>query len=92
MTIDVDPKPCRGRAILKSVVALTIVAGLTMLVTSAFRLGMNTGFAAAIGAFVVYSVPATIFDWPRLTWEDIMSALGALASAIGAFIRALFDW
>jgi len=44
------------------------------------------------GALIVYAVPATIFDWPRLTWEDVLSTIGTILSGIGNFVSALFDW
>jgi uncharacterized membrane protein YccC len=87
-----DPRRRRRRGLVKSVVALMVLAGVAALVTAAFRVGMAQGLAAAGGVLVVYAVPATIFDWPRLTLEDVMSALGALAAAIGAAFLALFDW
>ena len=86
------PRPRRRRAVLKVLVALAIVVGITALVTSAFQVGVLTGLGATGGALIVYTVPATIFDWPRLTWEDVVSTIGAVLSAIGAFISALFDW
>jgi hypothetical protein len=77
---------------MKVLAALAIVVGMTALVMSAFHVGMITGLGATGGALVVYAVPATIFDWPRLTWDDVLSGLGAIISAIGAIILALFDW
>jgi hypothetical protein len=62
------------------------------LVTSAFEIGFMTGLGATGGALIVYSVPATILDWPRLTWEDVVSTIGAILSAIGSFIASLFGW
>jgi hypothetical protein len=92
MTIGADPRPRRRRAIRKVLVALAIVAGMTALVMSAFQVGMTTGLGATGGALIVYAVPATIFDWPRLTWEDVLSTIGTILSAIGNFVSALFDW
>jgi predicted membrane channel-forming protein YqfA (hemolysin III family) len=80
------------RAILKSVVALGVIAGLTALLMSAFRFDLSTGLAWVVGGLVVYSVPATVFHWPRLTWADVMSTIWALASAIGAAFLALVGW
>jgi hypothetical protein len=92
MTIGSDPRPRRGRAVLKVFVALAIVVGITALVTSAFQIGVMTGLGATGGALIVYAVPATIFDWPRLTWEDVVSTIGAILSAIGTFIASFFSW
>ena len=92
MKIGADQRPRRRRAIVKVLVVFSIVVGMAALVISAFQVGMVTGLGATGGALIVYAVPATIFDWPRLTWEDVLSTIGAIVSAIGSFISALFDW
>jgi hypothetical protein len=41
---------------------------------------------------IVYTVPATVFDWPRLTFTDVVEALTGLWSAIVSCIASLLDW
>lgn len=70
----------RGRALVVLLVlalAVLVVAGLV----SAFHVGVSTGMASAGAGLVVYQIPAMIFDWPRLTLDDIF-----------AFVGAVFDW
>ncbi len=86
------PKRRRWRALLKVLAVVLILVGVAALVSTAFQLGMTQGLATAGGVLVVYAVPATILDWPRLTFEDVISALGAILAAVGTFFLALFDW
>jgi hypothetical protein len=92
MAMQADTKPGRRRAVVKLLVVLVMIVGVAALAMSAFQLGIATGLGTAGGVLIVYAVPATIFDWPRLTWDDVLSGVGAILSAIGAFILALFDW
>jgi hypothetical protein len=70
----------RGRAVfvlLALILVLLAAAGLV----SAFKLGVATGMAGAGAGLIAYHVPALIFDWPRLTFGDVL-----------AFIEAVIDW
>ena len=59
---------------------------------AAFNLGMMHGAATAAGALVIYSVPATLFDWPRITLADVFELLSGIVRAIVGFFASLFDW
>jgi hypothetical protein len=65
---------------------------IAVLAVQAFNGGYAEGLGAGAVVLIIYTVPAMVFDWPRLTFEDIIHALGALVSAIGSFIAGLFDW
>lgn len=74
------------------VIILALLAGFTASLLWAFELGAMTALVAVGGGALVYSVPATIFDWPRLGWDDVAEILTGLLTAIGAFFSGLFDW
>lgn len=77
---------------LKAGIALLAVAVVTAVAMWAFQIGMAHGLAVAGGGLILYSVPAAIFDWPRLSLTDIVgAALGAL-SAFAAFLLSLIGW
>lgn len=83
--------PPRRRSILKPLLVLAPVGGLAALVISAFQVGVTTGLYLAGGAYVVYAVPATILDWPRLSLADIGDFFMAILEAIVGFFTSLFD-
>lgn len=87
-----EAKRSRRRGALRTLLALALLCSFVLVATSAFRLGMMAGLAAAGAGLIVYSVPATIFDWPRLTLEDVIDFFAAILSAIGSFFASLFDW
>ena len=84
--------PRRGRSVSRASVVLGVFAGFAGLAISAFQLGVTTGLGAAGGVLIVYAIPATIFDWPRLTFDDLIAAISAVFSAIGSFFSSLLDW
>lgn len=70
----------RGRAL----IALLVLAFFVLIavgLVSAFKIGVSAGMASAGAAIVVYQIPAMVYDWPRLTLDDIF-----------AFFGAVFDW
>jgi hypothetical protein len=58
---------------------------------AAFKLGVMHGVGTSVVAVVIYSVPATLFDWPRITLADLASWSATLARDRG-FFASLFDW
>lgn len=70
----------RGRAFVVLLVLAFIVLIAVGLV-SAFKIGLSVGMASAGTGLIAYHVPALVFDWPRLTLDDIF-----------AFFGAVFDW
>ena len=89
-----DPHPSRrwGRALAAFALAISAIVAIAVLAVQAFNWGLAEGLGAGAVTLVIYTVPATVFDWPRLTFEDIINALGALVSAIGSFIAWFFGW
>ena len=85
-------RPRRGRSVLRAVLALGVSAGLAGLAIFAFQLGLATGVAAAGSVLIVYAIPATLLDWPRPTFDDVIAAISAVFSAIGSFFSSLLDW
>ena len=69
------------------VVLLAMLGSLGALI-SAFQLGFVNGVALAGGVLFVYLVPATIFDWPRITWDHV----AGFFSAITGFFASLLGW
>lgn len=84
-----------GRRFVKILLAFGILGGVATLAVQIFQLGVLTGLATACGLLVVYSVPATLFDWPRLSLSDIIAGIGALLvaifEAICAAVLSIFD-
>jgi hypothetical protein len=77
----------RGRAfvvLLVLALAVLVVVGLV----SAFQVGVSTGMASAGAGIVVYQIPAMVFDWPRLTLDEIFAFFGAVFE----WILDLFSW
>lgn len=70
----------RGRAVIVLLV-LALAALIVVGLISALNIGFAAGMASAGAGLVVYQVPAIVFDWPRLTLEDVL-----------AFFSAVFDW
>lgn len=70
----------RGRAL----IALLVLAFFVLIViglVSAFNVGVSAGMASAGTALIVYQIPAMVYDWPRLTLDDVF-----------AFFGAVFEW
>lgn len=59
---------------------------------AALDFGFMQGAATAGVVLVIYSVPATLFDWPRITLTDALDLLAGIAGAIIEGIKSLFDW
>jgi hypothetical protein len=59
---------------------------------TAFNVGFMQGAATAGVALVVYSVPATLFDWPRITLTDVLDLLAGIVGAVADFFKSLFGW
>ncbi len=57
---------------------------------AAFNAGFMQGAATAGAVLVVYSVPATLFDWPRITLTDAFDLLAGIVGGIAEFFRSLF--
>jgi hypothetical protein len=84
-------KPARRRSVLKPLLVLALVIGLAALLIDAFQIGILAGLGLAGGGYVVYAVPAALFDWPRLSLGDIGDLLMAIVEAIVGFVTSLFD-
>jgi len=82
----------RGQALVALTLVMGVIVAIAVLAVQAFNWGLAEGLGAGAVTLVIYTVPATVFDWPRLTFEDIINALGALVSAIGSFIAWFFGW
>jgi hypothetical protein len=67
-------------------------SGICAVAMTAFNLGFTHGTAARALGVVVYSVPATLFDWPRITFSDVIELISAAVSAVVEFFKSLFDW
>lgn len=70
----------RGRAL----IALLVLAFFVLIViglVSAFNVGVSIGMASAGAGLIAYQIPAMVYDWPRLTLDDIF-----------AFFGAVFEW
>ena len=85
------PRP-RGARLIRLGVVLVGFGAVCAITMGAFDLGFMYGTATAVGALVIYSVPATLFDWPRITLTDVVELLCGIASAIVGFFASLFDW
>ena len=70
-------------------VAFGAICGVAM---AAFNLGFMHGTAMAAVALVLYSVPAALLDWPRITLSDGFELLSAIVRAVVGFFKSLFDW
>jgi hypothetical protein len=73
--------------------AILIICGVICAIAMAvFNLGAMHGAATAAIALVIYSVPAALFDWPRISLTEFVELLCALAAAVVRFVGSLFDW
>lgn len=81
----------RRRGMLVFIVLFGLI-GVAAAAMSAFHIGMLSGLAVGGGVLVIYTVPATIFDWPRITWEHISAFFAAILAAVGGFFASLFGW
>ena len=79
----------RGGVVL---IVLLALGGFAAFAISAFQVGVLSGLGLGGGALVIYMVPATIFDWPRITWDDITGIVGAVLAAVAGFFASLFGW
>lgn len=84
-------EPPRRRSVLKPLLILTPVVGLAVLLIDAFQLGILAGLALAGGGYVVYAVPAALFDWARLSLGEMGDFLMAIVEAVVGFFISLFD-
>ena len=71
---------------------LVLLAFVWATAMAAFDLGFVQGAATAGSVFVLYSIPATLFDWPRITLADALDLLAGIVGAITDFIKSLFGW
>lgn len=51
-----------------------ILAFIAAFVMGAFDVGIGNGLLCAGAAVLAYSVPATLFGWPRITFDDLVTA------------------
>lgn len=79
------PRRSRGAIVAVALLGLTAWIASTIL---AFEIGFLDGLALGGGALVVYMIPATIYDWPRITWDHISACL----AAITGFFASIFGW
>jgi hypothetical protein len=86
------PRRRRALALLAFSLALGALGTVAAITTAAFNWGFAEGMTAGTVMLIVYTVPATVLNWPRLTFTDIVEALIGLWSAIVSCIASLFDW
>jgi uncharacterized membrane protein YeiB len=73
--------------------AILIIFGVVCAIAMAvFDIGAMYGAATGAIALVIYSVPAALFDWPRISLTEVVQLLCALAAAVVRFVGSLFDW
>jgi len=85
--------PHRGAGrVLRLGLALALFSAICAVAMTSFNLGFTHGTAAGAVGVVIYSVPATLFDWPRITFSDVIDLLSAAVSAVVEFFESLFDW
>jgi hypothetical protein len=84
-------RPPRRRRVLKPLLVLALLGELAAMLVGAFQVGLSAGLALAGGGYVLYAVPAAIFDWPRLSLADIGDFLLAIVDAVVGFFTGLFD-
>ena len=86
-----SPRP--PTALFLRIGAILIIFGVICAIAmAAFNLGAVHGAASAAAALVIYSVPAALFDWPRISLTEFVELLSALAAAVVRFVASLFDW
>jgi len=73
-------------------VILVLLGAVWAITMMAFNFGFTQGAATAGVVLVIYSVPATLFDWPRITLADALDLLAGIAGAIVNFVKSLFGW
>jgi multisubunit Na+/H+ antiporter MnhB subunit len=71
---------------------LVLLAFVWATAMAAFDLGFVQGAATVGSVLILYSVPATLFDWPRITLADALDLLAGIVGAITDFIKSLFGW
>ena len=91
-TRDTRLPPRRAGRVLRLGLILAAFSGICAVAMTAFNLGFTHGTTAGALAVVIYSVPATLFDWPRITFSDVIELLSAAVSAVVEFLKSLFDW
>jgi len=84
--------PRRAGRVLRLGLVLAVFTAICAVAMTAFNLGFTHGTAAGALGVVIYSVPATLFDWPRITFSDVVELLSAAVSAVVEFFKSLFDW
>ncbi len=73
-------------------VILVLLAFVWATAIAAFDFGFVQGAATAGSVLVLYSLPATLFDWPRITLADALDLLAGIVEVIADFIKSLFGW
>lgn len=91
-TTDMQSSRRRVGRVIRLGLVLTAFGAICAVAMTAFNLGFIQGTAAATVALVIYSVPAALFDWPRITLSDVIELLSAFVGAIVEFFKSLFDW
>lgn len=77
----------RGRAFIVLLVLAFFVLIAVGLV-SALKIGFAAGMVGAGAGVIAYQIPATAFDWPRVTFDDVF----AFFEAVLDWIADLFSW
>ncbi|HYF56669.1 MAG TPA: hypothetical protein VEA41_20620 [Salinarimonas sp.] len=86
------PRRRRGRGFLRLALVVGALYAIAWIAMAAFGLGVSHGLLTGGGALVVYTVPATIFDWPRLTFSDIVDVVTGIWEAVVGFFASILDW
>jgi hypothetical protein len=73
-------------------VILVLLTFVWVTAIAAFDFGFVQGAATAGSVLILYSVPATLFDWPRITLADALDLLAGIVGGIADFIKSLFGW
>jgi hypothetical protein len=87
-----QPPRRRAARLIRLAVVLVVFGAICATVMTAFNIGVMYGAGTSVVAVVIYSVPATLFDWPRFTLADFVELVCDVWSAIVGFFASLFDW
>jgi hypothetical protein len=87
-------RPPRRRAarLIRLGVLLVVFGAICGTLMTAFNIGVMHGAGTSVVAVAIYSVPATLFDWPRITLADFVELVCDIWRAIVGFFASLFDW
>jgi hypothetical protein len=80
-----------GRGLVRVALGMIAIVTVAYVTVELFELGIVNGLAATGAALVAYSVAATIFDWPRMTWHDAATILQILLKFVVAIVAIIMS-